>query len=279
MTKTYRGALLLALVISLLLPATAAAAVPSSVTKGLDWLHTRQRSDGGFSYTSSSGNSSDTPWIMLAIAAGNNGPGRWQVSGHSPVTFLQHTALDTAAKNSGNAPEYYALCILAYRAAGRTDLLTTAGSTQIDLIAKLESYQSLTDGYYSPNAATAVIDATAQATETTTFAVLGLVAAHESGPPLSAAVTWLRGQANAGAGPDQRRFWLVADLCSRVRRSPRSPYRRSSRQKARRPGAPTWSSRARSTSSSRCRGPAAASGTTRPMALPTRPRPPGRSRA
>ena len=207
MTKTYRGALLLALVISLLLPATAAAAVPSSVIKGLDWLHTRQRSDGGFSYTSSSGNSSDTPWIMLAIAAGNNGPGRWQVSGHSPVTFLQHTALDTAAKNTTNAPEFYALCILAYRAAGRTDLLATAGSTQVDLISKLESYQSLTDGYYSPNpTATAVIDATAQATETTTFAVLALVAAHESGQPLSAAVTWLRGQANASAGPDQGGF-------------------------------------------------------------------------
>ena len=66
MTKTYRGAPLLALVIALLLPTTAAAAVPVSVTKGLDWLHTRQRSDGGLSYTSSSGNPIDTPWTMFA---------------------------------------------------------------------------------------------------------------------------------------------------------------------------------------------------------------------
>ncbi len=199
-TKTYRGALLLALVIGLLAPSAAAAAVPSSVTKGLDWLHTRQRSGGGLSYTSSSGNPYDTPWVMLAIAAGHNGPSRWTINGHSPVTFLQGIALDTAAKNSGNAPEYYALCILAYRAAGRTDLLTTAGSTQIDLISKLESYQSATDGYYSP-ATPATTDA---ATETTAFAILGLVAAHQSGPSLSDAVDWLGGEPNTdstlGAG-------------------------------------------------------------------------------
>ena len=199
MAKTYRGALLLALVIPLLLPATAAAAVPSSVVKGLDWLHTRQRSDGGFSYTSTSGNPYYTPWIMLAIAAGHNGPGRWKIDGHSAVTFLQDTALDTAAKNSGNAPKYYALCILAYRAAGRTDLLTSAGSTQIDLIGKLKSYQSVSNGYYSP----ATPATTDSATETTAWAVLGLIAAHQSGPSVSAAVGWLQQDpTNGGGGPN-----------------------------------------------------------------------------
>ena len=78
---------------------------------------------------------------MLAIAAGGNNPARWQVDGLSPLTFLQDTNLAVSAANSGNAPEYYALCILAYRAANRTDLLTSAGSTQIDLVGKLESYQ------------------------------------------------------------------------------------------------------------------------------------------
>jgi hypothetical protein len=75
-TKTYRGALLLALVIPLILPSAAAAAVPTGVTKGLDYLHTRQRTDGGFAYSSSHGNTSDTPWVMLAIAAGGNNPAR-----------------------------------------------------------------------------------------------------------------------------------------------------------------------------------------------------------
>ena len=192
MTKTYRGALLLALVIALLVPASAAAAVPSGVTKGLDYLRTRQRADGGFSYSSSRGSATTTPWVMFAIASGRNNPARWKSHGHSPITFLQNIDLASAAKNSGNAPEYYALCIVAYRTANRTDLLTSAGSTQIDLVDKLESYQSISPGYYSPSGSTL------DATETTAWAILGLVAAHESGPPLSGALSWLNGQANTG---------------------------------------------------------------------------------
>ena len=192
MTKTYRGALLLALVIALLLPASAAAAVPSGVTKGLDYLRTRQRADGGFSYSSSRGSATTTPWVMFAIASGRNNPARWKSDGHSPITFLQSIDLTAAAKNSGNAPEYYALCIVAYRTANRTDLLTSAGSTQIDLVDKLESYQSISDGFYSPSGSSV------EATETTAWAILGLVAAHQSGPPLSGALAWLKGQANTG---------------------------------------------------------------------------------
>ena len=86
MTKTYRGVLLLLCAVAgmLLAPAVAAASRPASVTKALDYLRTRQRADGGFSYSSSSGNGSDTPWAMLAIAAGGNNPARWKADGHSP---------------------------------------------------------------------------------------------------------------------------------------------------------------------------------------------------
>ncbi|HUK77752.1 MAG TPA: prenyltransferase/squalene oxidase repeat-containing protein [Thermoleophilia bacterium] len=192
MSKTYRGALLVALVIGLMVPASAAAAVPAGVTKGLDYLRTRQRTDGGFSYSSSRGSPTTTPWVMLAIASGANNPARWTSAGRSPITYLQSIDLATAAKNSGNAPEYYALCILAYRTANRTDLLTNAGSGQIDLVDKLESYQSISDGFYSPSGGSLA------ATETTAWAILGLVAAHQSGPPLSGAVSWLKGQANTG---------------------------------------------------------------------------------
>ena len=87
---------------------------------------------------------------MLAIAAGANNPARWRSARAAPSSFLQGINLVTAATNSGNAPEYYGLAILAYVAANRTDLLSNAGSGQIDLVAKLESYQSLTNGYYSP---------------------------------------------------------------------------------------------------------------------------------
>jgi len=198
-TKRYRGGLLLALVGVMFLPASPAAAMPAGVTKALDYLRARQRADGGFSYNSASGSATTTPWAMLAIAAGGNNPSRWKSHGRSPVTFLQDTNLVTAAANSGNAPEYYALCILAYKAANRTDLLTNAGSTQIDLVGKLESYQALPYGYYAPGTGAAL------STTTTAWAVLGLVAARESGPPLDAAVTWLQTAAasdGSGGGPN-----------------------------------------------------------------------------
>ena len=201
MTKTYRGALVLVVVGALLVPATASAAVPAGVTKGLDYLHASQRTDGGFSYGSVHGNTSDTPWAMLAITAGGNNPARWQVDERSPITFLQDTNLESAAKSSGNVPEYYALCILAYRAANRTDLLSSAGSTQIDLVGRLMSYQYPTYGYYSPGEPAT----TAAATETTAWAILGLIAAHQSGPPVSSAVAWLQTAAQnngSGGGPN-----------------------------------------------------------------------------
>ena len=103
---------LLVLVGALLLPDVARAAVPAGVTKGLDYLHAHQRGDGGFSRGGSHSSASLTPWVTLAIAAGANHPALWRVEGHSPVTFLQATDLTSAAAASGNAPEYYALCIL-----------------------------------------------------------------------------------------------------------------------------------------------------------------------
>jgi len=195
-TKTYRGALLLALVIVLLVPTTAAAAtVPAGVTKGLDYLHTRQRADGGFSYSSGNGSAADTPWVMLAIASGRNNPARWRSHGRSPVTYLQSINLTAAATDSGNAPEFYALCIVAYRAADRTDLLTSAGSTQIDLVDKLESYQSTTGPFYSPTGSSV------DSVETTAWAILGLHAALQGDAQhVGDAVTWLAGQANTTAG-------------------------------------------------------------------------------
>ena len=190
MTKTYRGALLVALVIALLVPARATAATPAGVTKGLDYLQTRQRSDGGFSYSGSHGSATSTPWAMLAIASGGNNPARWESHGRSPLTYLQSIDLASAAQDSGNAPEYYALCIIAYRTADRTDLLASAGSTQIDLVRKLEFYQS-GDGSYLPTTGSLT-----EATETTAWAILGLYAARVTGTPVSDAVAWLQGQAN-----------------------------------------------------------------------------------
>ena len=186
MTRTYRGALLLALVIPLLLPASAWGARRPHVVKGLDYLYTRQRASGGFSYASVNSSPFDTPWAVLAIAAGGNGPQRWRHDGRNPVGYLQSIDLTAAAAQSDNVPKYYSLCILAYYAAGRTDLLSSAGATQIDLVAKLESYATLTGGYFSP-----VVNSTTKATETTAWATLALHAAKESGAIVDNAVSWL----------------------------------------------------------------------------------------
>jgi hypothetical protein len=201
---------------ALVLPAAAAAAVPAGVTKGLDYLHAHECADGGFSYANTSGNALETPWVVLAIAAGGNSPARWKSGESSPIAFLKNTNLVTAAANSGNAPEYYAMCILAYRAANRTDLLSSAGSSQIDLVSKLESYQ-YGNSYYSPTVSSTL----AAATETTAWAVLGLAAANRSGSAVSGAVTWLEDNPNTksdeGAGgfgsqPDSQSSTTVTSL-------------------------------------------------------------------
>jgi len=205
-TKTYRGAALFALAVLLVIPGTALATTGTArhnhVVKGLDWLHTRQRATGGFSYLSTSSSPYDTPWAMLAIAAGNNGPQRWKRAGKNPVNYLQSIDLTSAASTSDNVPKYYALCILAYHAAGRGDLVHSAGSTQIDLVAKLESYATLTSGYFSP-----VVGSTNRATETTAWAVLALTSENETGAVVNNAVSWLKTDAVIDPTDDQDPLW------------------------------------------------------------------------
>lgn len=200
MTKFLLGVLLVVLVGVLLAPAASAASPPSTALKGLDYLHGHQCGDGGFSTNGTSGNATDTPWVVLAAAAADNDPTLWKAAGRNPLSFLQNTNLAAAAASSGNAPAYYALCILAYAAADRLDLLTKAGSDHIDLVASLESFQSA-QGYFS-----AVPSSVATAgTETTAWAVLALVAAKTVGTPVSAAVAWLQAPPAAdgsGGGPN-----------------------------------------------------------------------------
>lgn len=200
MAKFLAGVLLVVLVGVLIAPAASAASPPSAAMKGLDYLHGHQCGDGGFSTNGTRGDATDTPWAVLAAASADNDPTLWKAAGRSPLSFLQDTDLAAAAASSGNAPAYYALCILAYRAAGRLDLLTKAGSDHIDLVASLESFQSA-QGYFS-----AVPSSVATAgTETTAWAVLALVPAKTVGTPVSTAVAWLQAPPAAdgsGGGPN-----------------------------------------------------------------------------
>ena len=64
---------------------------PATVTKGLDYLHSQQQTDGGF------GTSEGTAWTMLgAVASGESLDSElWSAGGSTPFASLQ--ALDLSA--------------------------------------------------------------------------------------------------------------------------------------------------------------------------------------
>jgi hypothetical protein len=186
-------ALALACLIALSLPAAASAARSAYVTRGLDYLHSRQSASGGFQ------DPVFTPWVVLAIAAG---PERvtssaWSISGKNPFSYMEtlnHPNVASGGAQS-NVPAYYAKTIMAYVAAGRRDRVPYAGSPDVDLLLKLYEYR-FEDGHFSrarsnPNDASV---------STTIWAVLALRAARVTGPELDMAVAWLQQQQKSDGG-------------------------------------------------------------------------------
>jgi hypothetical protein len=96
-------------------PRHASSSRPAYITKGLDFIHSRQQTNGGF------GSMANTAWgILGGVASGERmGSGLWTVAGKKPVTYLQANSHIKAASELGvNAPVYYARAIMAYVAAG-----------------------------------------------------------------------------------------------------------------------------------------------------------------
>ena len=197
MTRRIWPALLLAFVVFATFPAGAQA---SPVTRALDYLHAKQRSSGGFG-TGTSADAQITPWAIMAISAARENPQRWTNGGKNPIRYLQGLDLEVAAGSAStqvNRASFYAKVILAYVAAGRVDLIGSAGSKGIQLVPKLLSYQNTTTGAFSPWGATAT---NPYATvNTTIWAILALKAAGETDGGLEAAITWLVAQQNANGG-------------------------------------------------------------------------------
>ena len=104
------------------------------------------------------------------------GSNAWTHSGKNPVRSLQALNQETSATASGNAPLYYAQVIMAYLAAGHEGYVYDAGTTHIDLLAKLQSYQDTTSatgngssyGSFSPSSSNRKY----QAVRTTCWAIL-----------------------------------------------------------------------------------------------------------
>jgi hypothetical protein len=173
---------------------------PRHVTRGLDYFHARQGDDGGFVTPA------NTAWTVLgAVASGERmGSSAWTRKGKNPFDYLQATNHEAAATSAtvDNAPVYYARMIMAYVAVDRRERVFIAGTPHVDLLAKLYTYQDLTDGSptkgsFSPSSSTRSFDAV----HTTSWAVLSMynfnVTTEER---FALAETWLAGQQMAGGG-------------------------------------------------------------------------------
>ena len=202
MSKRIWPAATLAFIILALVPATAWA---SSLTRALDYFHAQQATTGGFGGTY--GDPQLTPWVVMAISAADENPGRaiWKPNGKSPIDYLQSVDLANQATVGSvtNVPNFYAKIILAYVAAGRTDLIGSAGARRIDLPGMLDAYQNTDStsadyGAFSPLGAKST-SAYAKI-NTTVWAILALHAAGETDGHIAAAVNWLEAQQASNGG-------------------------------------------------------------------------------
>jgi hypothetical protein len=173
---------------------------PKQVTRGLDYFHARQRDDGGFATPA------NTAWAVLgAVASGERmGSSAWSKKGKNPFDYLQATNHEAAATSAtvDNAPVYYARMVMAYVAVDRRERVFIAGTPHVDLLAKLYTYQDLTDdsptrGSFSPSSSTRSFDAV----HTTSWAVLSMYNFNVTTEDRFAlAETWLARQQLAGGG-------------------------------------------------------------------------------
>jgi hypothetical protein len=184
-------------------PHTASESRPKTVTKGLDYLHSRQTDAGGF------GSMANTAWgILGAVASGERmGNHAWAVKSNNPFEYLQNNSHEAAANADTNAPIYYARAIMAYTAVGRIDRIPVAGkSPSVNLLNKLYGYQdwkvdtSTGSGSFSPwNPSTPPshrLDV-----HTTAWAILALAAMEENqGQRFTTAVAWLAAQHLSNGG-------------------------------------------------------------------------------
>jgi hypothetical protein len=192
-----RSWLALAVAVAFLAMVPAVTARPLTVTRGLDFLHSQQTSTGGFSGPTATG------WAILgAVASGERmGATAWHVGAKNPTDSLQATNHETAAAASLNPPQYCSLMIMSYMAGGREDYVYAAGTSSIDLLTKLYSYQdvtvgSSTEGGFSPSSSTR----TYKAVRTTCWAILAMNSLGVDNDAFGAAVSWLRTQQNTDGG-------------------------------------------------------------------------------
>jgi hypothetical protein len=207
MSRWIWPALLLAVIVTATFAATTTAAKrkaqpdprPKTVTKGLDFLHATQKTNGGF------GTMANTAWgIMGAVAAGERmGSSMWKVGGKGPFDYLQSNSHEAAATGSGvdNAPEYYARAVMAYVAVDQRVRVFVAGTPRVDLLAKLYGYQDLSDGATKGAFSPSTSSRDFQAVHTTAWAILAMHAMGEDEKDrFGLAIAWLADQQRDDGG-------------------------------------------------------------------------------
>ena len=172
---------------------------PRYVTQGLDYLHARQRDDGGFA------SPANTAWAVLgAVASGERmGSSAWTKKGKNPFDYLQSTDQVAAAASSAvpNAPIYYARMIMAYVAMDRAAKVGSAGSKGVNLLTLLYSYQDAVEGSPTKGSFSPLPSTSLSAARTTSWALLALYnLGVSSDARFLAAETWLAAQQNANGG-------------------------------------------------------------------------------
>jgi hypothetical protein len=172
------------------------------VTRGLDYLHVRQGSDGGFASVENTSLA-----ILGAVASGERmGSSAWHVGGKNPFDYLQSTDLVAASTSTSvtNAPVYYARLIMAYVALDRAGSIGTAGSKGVNLLNTLLGYQDTTEASAGQGAFAPSLPSLDGAVRTTSWAILAMhnagVSRNDSRYRLAEA--WLAGQQNDAAGGD-----------------------------------------------------------------------------
>jgi hypothetical protein len=173
---------------------------PRTVTKGLDYFHSKQKDDGGF------GSMPATEWVIIgAVASGERiGSSMWTIAGNNPFAYLQandHVKAATGS-DSDNAPVYYAQAILSYVAAGQEDRVFVAGTPHADLLAQLYTYQDTTEGSSTAGSfSPALSNREFQAVHTTAWAVLAMKAMGvTSSDRFKSAEAWLVKQQQSDGG-------------------------------------------------------------------------------
>jgi hypothetical protein len=171
--------LVLACAVALAIAPSPAAATDRAITRGLDYLHARQRTDGGFAEPGKSSSEFMTSWCVVAIASAGEDPSTWKKSGRDPVAYLA-----TQASKPANVTDLARLTLAV--TAARRNARDFGG---VDLVAKIKS-QVAADGSSG--------DRIGPMVNSHTWGMIALAAAGE--PVTSEMVRWLTGQQNSDGG-------------------------------------------------------------------------------